>query len=80
MGDQRPSRSTITRQRVEHLEALDRLLTDILAALMQQGVLSLEMVAIDGRWLATSPRELIRHALLTAITHDVLAHAAALIA
>ncbi|HEY6544447.1 MAG TPA: IS1182 family transposase [Dokdonella sp.] len=48
VGDQRPGRSTIAAFRVEHLAALDRLLTDVLAALMQQGVLSLETVAIDG--------------------------------
>ncbi len=48
VGDQRPSRTTIASFRVEHLQALDGLLTDVLATLMQQGVLSLETVAVDG--------------------------------
>lgn len=58
VGNQRPGRTTIALFRVEHLAALDQLLTDILAALMQQGVLSLEMVAIDGmrvRGAASAP-------------------------
>jgi transposase len=48
VGDQRPSRTTIASFRVAHLAALDGLLTNVLAALVQQGVLSLETVAIDG--------------------------------
>ena len=48
VGGCRPGRATITSFRIEHLSALDGLFTDVLAALMQQGVLSLETVAIDG--------------------------------
>lgn len=48
VGDQHPGRSTIAAFRVEHLAALDGVLTDVLAALVHQGVLSLETVAIDG--------------------------------
>jgi len=48
IGDQRPGRSTIAAFRVEHLAALDGLLTDVLATLMKEGVLSLETVAVDG--------------------------------
>ena len=47
-GGQRPCRATLASFRVGHLSALDGLLTDVLAVLMQQGVLSLETVAIDG--------------------------------
>lgn len=48
VGDQRPCRTTITDFRVEHLSALDGLLTDVLATLVDKGVLSLEVVAVDG--------------------------------
>lgn len=48
MGDQRPSRTTIAEFRVSRLDALDGLLTNVLAALLEQGVLVLETVAIDG--------------------------------
>ena len=48
VGGCRPGRATLASFRVEHLSALDGLFTDVLAALMQQGVLSLETVAIDG--------------------------------
>ena len=58
VGGCRPGRATIASFRVNHLSALDGLLTDVLAALMEQGVLSplwvsrsasLETVALDGR-------------------------------
>ena len=39
VGGCRPGRATIASFRVEHLSALDGLFTDVLAALMQQGVL-----------------------------------------
>ena len=48
VGEHRPSRTTLASFRVEHLPALDGLLTNVLAALMKQGVLSLETVGIDG--------------------------------
>ena len=54
MGNQRVSRATIASFRVEQLSALEGLLTDILAALMEQGVLSLETVAVDGMRLRAS--------------------------
>ena len=38
----------LSRFRVGHPEALDQLMTDILAALMHKGVLSLRLVALDG--------------------------------
>jgi transposase len=49
---------TLSGFRVDHGEALDRLMTDILASLMHKGVLSLELVAQDGmrvRADATAP-------------------------
>lgn len=48
VGDQRPSRTTIAAFRVQNLSALDGLFTNVLAALVHQGVLSLETVAVDG--------------------------------
>lgn len=48
VGDHRPSHCTLSRFRVEHLEALDTLLSDVLACLVRAGVLSLETVAVDG--------------------------------
>ena len=48
VGQRRPSRTTIAEFRVSHLDALDGLLTDVLAALLEQGVLELQTVAIDG--------------------------------
>jgi transposase len=49
---------TLSGFRVNHGEALDRLMTDILASLMHKGVLALELVAQDGmrvRADATAP-------------------------
>jgi transposase len=47
-GDERLGHATLARFRVEHIEAFDALLTDVLACLVDAGVLSLEMVAVDG--------------------------------
>lgn len=48
VGDQRPGRTTIAQFRVSHLAALDDVVTGVLAALVQQGALCIETVAIDG--------------------------------
>lgn len=48
VGDVEVSHHTLSRFRVGHPEALDKLMTDILAALMHKGVLSLRLVAQDG--------------------------------
>lgn len=82
VGDQRPSRATLSRFRVEHLEALDGLLTDILAALMEQGVLSLETVAIDGMRVraAASAPSFRREASLEALREQAALHLRAVLA
>lgn len=48
VGDVEVSHHALSRFRVGHPEALDKLMTDILAALMHKGVLSLRLVAQDG--------------------------------
>lgn len=48
VGDVEVSHHALSRFRVGHHEALDKLMTDILAALMHKGVLSLRLVAQDG--------------------------------
>jgi transposase len=58
VGDLSVGHHTLSGFRVDHGEALERLMTDILAALMHKGVLSLELVAQDGmrvRADATAP-------------------------
>ena len=58
VGDLTVGHDTLSSFRVGHGEALDRLMTDILASLMHKGVLSLELVAQDGmrvRADATAP-------------------------
>jgi transposase len=58
VGDLSVGHHTLSGFRVDHGEALDRLMTDILASLMHKGVLSLELVAQDGmrvRADATAP-------------------------
>jgi transposase len=58
VGDLSVGHHTLSSFRVDHGEALDRLMTDILASLMHKGVLSLELVAQDGmrvRADATAP-------------------------
>lgn len=82
VGDQRPSRTTIAQFRISHVTALDGLLTNILAALMQQGVLSLETVAIDGmrvRANASAP-SFRRHASLEALREQAALHLKAVLA
>jgi transposase len=82
VGDQRPSRATLSRFRVEHLEALDDLLTDILAALMEQGALSLKTVAVDGirvRASASAP-SFRREASLQALREQASLHLRAVLA
>ena len=48
VGDREVSHQTLSKFRVEHGAALDELMTNILAALLHKGVLSLELVAQDG--------------------------------
>jgi transposase len=48
VGDLEVSHHTLSAFRVGHAEALDTLMTDILASLMHKGVLSLQRVAQDG--------------------------------
>ena len=58
VGDVTLCHDTLSEFRVGHGEALDALMTDILASLMHKGVLSLDVVAQDGiriRAAATAP-------------------------
>jgi len=58
VGDQKISHSRLSEFRVGHGDALDQLFTDVLAALLHKGLLSLELVAQDGtrvRASATAP-------------------------
>jgi transposase len=58
VGDLAVGHHTLSAFRVDHGAALDELMTDILAALMHKGVLSLDLVAQDGmrvRAAATAP-------------------------
>jgi transposase len=48
VGDQRVGRSTLSAFRVGHAEALDKLMTDVLALLLHKGLLDLDLVAQDG--------------------------------
>jgi len=58
VGDLKVSHHRLSRFRVGHLEAFNQLVTDVLAALMEKGLLSLELVGQDGtrtRAAATAP-------------------------
>lgn len=58
VGDLEVGHHTLSAFRVDHGAALDALMTDILAALLHKGVLSLDLVAQDGiriRAAATAP-------------------------
>jgi transposase len=58
VGDLEVGHDTLSSFRVDHGAALDELMTDILAALVHKGVLSLDLVAQDGiriRAAATAP-------------------------
>lgn len=48
VGDQSVGRVTLSNFRVQNRDALDKLLTDVLAGLMHKGLLSLDIVAQDG--------------------------------
>ena len=48
VGDVAVSHHALSRFRIGHRAALDTLMTDILAALVHEGVLSLRLVALDG--------------------------------
>ncbi len=48
VGDLEVSHHTLSRFRVGHGEALNGLMTDVLASLMEKGLLSLDLVAEDG--------------------------------
>ena len=47
-GNEEIGRTVITEFRVQHGEALDKLLTEVLGTLLHKGLLSLELVAQDG--------------------------------
>ena len=55
IGDLKVSHHTLSSFRVDHGEALDRLVTDILASLMHKGLLSLDLVAQDGTRITRRP-------------------------
>jgi transposase len=48
VGDQRVSRTTLAEFRVGHGDALDKVMTDVLAVLLQKKLVSLDLVAQDG--------------------------------
>jgi transposase len=48
VGDQRVGHAKLSEFRVGHADALDKLFTDVLAALLHRGLLSLDLVAQDG--------------------------------
>lgn len=48
VGDQSVGHNKLSEFRVSHRDALDKLVTDVLASLMQKGLLSLDLVAQDG--------------------------------
>ncbi len=48
LGDASVGHHALSRFRIGHRDALDQLMTDILAALTHKGVLSLRLVALDG--------------------------------
>ncbi len=81
-GGQRPCRATLASFRIDHLSALDGLLTDVLAVLMHQGVLSLEMVAIDGMRVraAASAPSFRREASLEELREQAALHLKAVLA
>lgn len=66
VGDLSVGHHTLSSFRGDHGDALDQLMTDILASLMHKGVLSLDLVAQDGiriRAAATSPSFRLRPSL-----------------
>ena len=66
VGDVQVGHQVLSRFRVGHQAALDKLMTDILAALLHAGVLSLKLVAADGmrvRAAASAPSFRTREAL-----------------
>jgi len=54
VGDESVSHATLSRFRIGHGEALDRLFTDVLGVLLHKGLLSLEIVAQDGTRIRAS--------------------------
>src|SRR5271170_5043875 len=48
VGDESVGHAKLSEFRVGHREALDKLLTDVLASLMNKGLVSLDLVAQDG--------------------------------
>lgn len=55
IGDLKVSHHTLSSFRVDHGEALDQLMTDILASLMHKGLRSLDLVAQDGTRITRRP-------------------------
>jgi transposase len=82
VGDCEVSHQTVSKFRVEHGDALDELMTDILAALIHKGVLSLDLVAQDGmrvRASASAP-SFRRHESLLACREQAALHLKAVLA
>jgi transposase len=48
VGDQRVGRTTLAEFRVQHLEALEKVFTDVLGLLLDRGLANLDLVAQDG--------------------------------
>ena len=54
VGDKKVSHTTLSAFRVDHGEALQKLMTDVLGALLHKGLLSLDRVAQDGTRIRAS--------------------------
>jgi transposase len=54
VGDQTVKHATLSAFRAEHLAAIDKLFTDVLASLMNKGLLCLDLVAQDGTRIRAS--------------------------
>lgn len=81
-GECEVSHQTLSKFRVEHGDALNELMTDILAALLHKGVLSLDLVAQDGmrvRASASAP-SFRRHESLLACREQAALHLKAVLA
>jgi transposase len=82
VGDQKISHSRLSEFRVGHGDALSGLFTDVLAVLLQKGLVSLELVAQDGtrvRASATAP-SFRREASLDACREQAALHLKAVLA
>ena len=82
VGDREVGHQTLSKFRGEHGAALDELMTDILAALLHKGVLSLELVAQDGMRIraAASAPSFRRHESLLECREQAVLHLEAVLA